>query len=214
MLEKEVDKFPHTYALVPSYPSVQLSSPARLLFYCFKDRTVNHLWSVGVRSPNWFSKTSQHLSLSLTLGCNKRVLDVSVMCHVVMYPAPRLKQCIFSLPKNSTVICHIVSKHWFEWSVFLIHSAWTFASSVLVCNNQMFQCGCHAIICSLYLRESEKILSEANGTTEPCLKSLYYDRYNSNKNNLQTLGFLKDIYHQQLLNSTVETHHRLHVLIA
>lgn len=121
------------------------------------------------------------ISLSLTLGCNKRVLDVSVMCHVVMYPPPRLKQCIFSLPKNSTVICHIVSKHWFEWSVFLIHSAWTFASSVLVCNNQMFQCGCHAIICSLYLRESEKILSEANGTTEPCLKSLYYDRYNSNK---------------------------------
>lgn len=86
-----------------------------------------------------------------TLGCNTSA--VSVVCHVVL--CPRTKY--FSLPKSC--ICHVVSNHWFECSVFLIHSAWTFASSVLVCNNQMFLYGVVVrwLPCDLFVHFNERV---------------------------------------------------------
>lgn len=110
-------------------------------FVLFKEGTVTRPASWCQVSWYWFSKTSLHLSLSTTtLGCNTSAVGVSVVCHVVICPRPS-QTMYFSLPKSCMVICHIVSNHWFECSVFLIHSAWTFASSVLVCNNQMFLYG-------------------------------------------------------------------------
>lgn len=67
-------------------------------------------------------------------------------------------------------------------------------------------------------RESGQVECAADGTTEPCGKSLPCDSNDSNKEeeekNKQTLGFHTAVYHQQTLNSTVETRHKLHVLIA
>lgn len=67
------------------------------------------------------------------------------------------------------------------------------ASSVLVCNNQMFLYGVEIrwLPCDsefTLMRESGYTECEANGTTQPCLKSLLCDRNKSNKKNANS-GF-------------------------
>lgn len=74
-------------------------------------------------------------SLSLTLGCHTSTTGVQVVRHVVVCPRST-RTMYFSLPKK--LYGHL--SHSEQNTVFFIHPAWTFASSVLVCNNQIYLC--------------------------------------------------------------------------
>lgn len=129
-LKKGIAIYCHRNRLVPFSYTVQFSSPPfpllKKVLYCshpITSRILGLIFYIIVL-------------FSATVVCNEQCL------HLSSVPRRYISQTMhFSLPKNCMVTCHTVSNHRFGCSVFLILSAWTFASSVLVCNNQTFLYG-------------------------------------------------------------------------
>lgn len=156
--KKVVARFSHRNVSLLLLLGAVLISNAPLFFLLLNKGTVTQ--SSSQKHHRTLLSPSLHL-----LGCNTSA-QLSVPSSSV-YPTLPNTTC-FSLPKNCMVICHVVSNHWFECSVFLIHSAWTFASSVLVCNNQMFLYG----VVTWRLAGSER--ARLTGTAEPRWKKNHF----------------------------------------